>query len=808
MRRDRTLAALRAATAIALVPLAPVAQEADDPEILETPWGIEVDAAVTASGAYVSNVFATENQIEDDFLVITEPEIGISKQGEGYSFALGGSAEIGRYADFSSENYTDGVVRGEGRVNVAEDIFLFGGGDFAWEHEPRSSPSEVGGLEPTRYRDGSGFAGVSARFEDVTARVGATVRTLDFDDVPALVGVVNNDDRDRVEGEFGGRIGYFVAPDVQVFGQGIYDTRDYDEAVDDFGFDRDSSGFQTALGVAGRRGNLSGEVLVGALVQDYDDPRFDTVATPDVGAELTWRPSPTTRLAGIVERAIEETTLVGSSGYVRTSAGARVTRRIAPDLSLIGYGFLTQNDYQEIARTDYVTELGADLRYYITPHTFAGFSYGWESRTSDAAGADYDAHTFMLSVGADLDPAFGSDDPAAGISADGFYIGAFGADGAVLSAVDGPRGGGAGTLVADFGGFGQSAGLFGGYRAMIGDFALGVEIEGEVSNADWQHLGGRTFSVDRQNSIAASALLGHETANGVLLYGRAGVASTEFESRYERGGNATELSEREFGPRVAVGAEFPVGSRISGRMEYTYTSYDDYAIGAPLGANDDDFANTEAMARFGMVYHFGAGDEDETMPVDFSGPYAGVQVGHGTLVTENVGLRPNDAAPDFLLDVTRSGQGLTGGPFAGYGEVFDGVYLGVEAEAELSNANWNIERDPDRRVYSVEKKGSVGGSVRAGYVLNESVLLYLRGGVVGTRFETDYATPAGSVEQSEFQAGARFGGGVEFALNEDFRMRLDYTRTIYPSYTVTNPLGTDSFDTDENLFRLGVAYRF
>ncbi len=684
----------------------------------------------------------------------SHPKIGISKQTEDYSFALGGAAEIARYADFSSQNYADAVINGEGRLRLVDDIFVFGGGDYAWEHEPRSSPNDIGAAEPTPYRDGSGFFGTSGRFDDVAVRLGANLQVLDFDNVPAIGGgTINNQDRDRTQGEFGGRLGYFVQPGTQVFFQGIYDTRTYDDPVDDNGYERDSTGFEAALGLSGSWKTLSGEVLVGALLQDYEDPRFETVVTPDLGAEVTWRPGPGTRLIGTVERTIEETTLAGSSSYVSTVGGARMVRRLAPDVSLITYAYLTQEDFQEIGRIDYITDLGADLRYYLTPHAFTGISYGFESRNSTAPGADYDTQTIMVNVGADLDPAFGPGDPVTGLSPTGFYVGGFGADGALQTTVAGVRSGGAGGLVADFGGFGQAIGLFGGYRADFGGLELGVEIEGELGNADWEHAADRAFSVSRNNSFGVGMMIGRETRNGVLLYGRGGIAVTEFETSYSLRGSTTEISDYELGPRLALGAEFPIGNGVSGRLEYAYTNYDDYLIGAQTGGSADDFANSEAMARFGVVYEFGATKDQEITPADFSGPYAGLQVGHGTLVTENLGFRPNDAAPDFPLDVTRSGQGLTGGAFAGYGKAFDGIYLGIEAEAEISNANWNIERAPDRRIYSVEKKGSVGGSVRAGYVLNESVLVYLRGGVVGTAFDTDYSTALGSVADNEFLVG-------------------------------------------------------
>jgi opacity protein-like surface antigen len=722
---------------------------------------------------------------------------------------VGASAEIGRYFDVTGENYLDAALRAEGRVQVAEGIVLFGGGDYLWEHEPRTSPDDARGTEPTEYRDASAFAGVSGRFTPFTFRAGVNYRLLDFDDVAAPGGAtINNDDRDRRQLEVGSRVGYLFSANAQAFLQVVYDDRRYDSAVDDAGVTRDSQGVQVAVGLAGEIGDVKGEVLVGGLFYDYDDPAFGTVNTVDIGADVTWRPNARTKLTALVEREVAETTLTGAAAYVSTGAGARISHWVAPDLSTFGYAFVTQNDYQSVSRIDYITELGFGLRYFLTPHAFLGARYGFESRLSDVAAADYDSHVFMLSLGADLDPAWKGAPALASAEAGGFYVGAQAMDGALITALAGPRGGG-GTLVADFGDFGNAGGVFAGYRAIVNDVVLGLEVEGDIGEMEWTHRGNRTFSASRKNSFGLSGTLGFLTLNDVQLYARAGIASTEFESTYRQGGNVTSLSERETGLRLGLGAEFPIGGGLSGRMEYTFTDYSDYSIGAPLGGgNDDRFANAEAVARLGVVYHFGAEPQSEPVSVDFSGFYGGLQVGHEILVTENVGPRPAAAAPAFTLDATRAGNGFTAGAFVGYGMTFGDIYLGAEVDSEFANTNWNIERDPTGRIYSIEKKASAGGSLRAGYVVNDAVLVYLRGGLVGTRYENEYAVGGAVVDESEVMMGTRFGGGIEFAASEDVRVRLDYTRSFYPDYAVTYPTGSDQFDPSESLFRIGVAVGF
>ena len=214
--------------------------------------------------------------------------------------------------------------------------------------------------------------------------------------------------------------------------------------------------------------------------------------------------------------------------------------------------------------------------------------------------------------------------------------------------------------------------------------------------------------------------------------------------------------------------------------------------------------------RFGLVYDFAAKEQaaDTSMARDFAGFYAGAQIGHGTLQSDNTGLRPDDGAPAFTLSATRAGQGFTGGGYAGYGIQQNGFYIGGEAEIELSSADWNIERSPVGRIYSVEKKATAGLGVRLGYVLNDNVLLYARAGVVRSDFDVAYSFRSAAVSQSTTLDGVRMGGGVEFAIGENTNVRLDYTHTTYDSNAVDYGLGVDNFDTKERLFRVGLTRQF
>jgi opacity protein-like surface antigen len=209
--------------------------------------------------------------------------------------------------------------------------------------------------------------------------------------------------------------------------------------------------------------------------------------------------------------------------------------------------------------------------------------------------------------------------------------------------------------------------------------------------------------------------------------------------------------------------------------------------------------------RFGAVYHFGAKPSYKSVPpFDYDGFYVGLQGGFGALISNNAG----DRNPPQTLQVKRAGSGATGGLLAGVGITFGPIYVGAEAEAELGNADWNIERDPNGRVYSVTKDYTLGASGRLGYIIHDNTLIYGRAGIADTRFKNRYFDEHGInyVTPNLTKTGLRVGGGVEMPIASGMLVRLDYTWTRYGSYNVDYVTGIDFFRNQENLFRLGLIF--
>lgn len=811
--KNRIVAFYTFSLASILAPYQVCAQDVEasaSPSVVDQPQ-YEIDAGISIAERYSDNIFYTANDKRSDWATIISPWVSMSWKQEDFRLNLEASSEIARFSDYSSEDYEDYYLGAEARYRINESIFTFGGLDYSKDHESRFSPEAVNGLTPTEFVETSGFFGLGGSLDTGDFRIGVNVRDFDFENTPTATGIINNDDRNRRQTEIGGRFGLARVQGGEVFVQTIYDNREYDLSTDDFGYQRSSEGIEAAVGFKGSIGRAEGEALVGVMSRDYDDARFATTTELDLGVDLTWALDRQTSLDATLERSIEESTLAGASGYVSTSAGLRLRHRVADNLSLAGYAFVTQNDYQGLMRTDTVSEFGVSLRHYFNQRLYMDLDYDFRQRNSNTAGEDFDENRITLSFGAALQERYNpATNNLARANSSGFYLGGFFGNNALQTRVDGPRG--STSLTADFGDQGPAAGIFAGYRWDYNSMVLGVEAEAEFNETSWSHLANRTFSVERGNAYSLSGVAGLRTKQGNILYSRFGVISAEFNTKYqELGGPLVAKSGSEQGLLVGVGAELPMGNGLSGRVEYQLRSYNDYDIGPNTSGNDDDnFSNVESAVRFGLVYQLGgnASAPKPSAATDFSGAYAGVFGAHGTLQSDNSGPRDGGGNP-FVLDVTRSGQGLAGGLVAGYGVQSNRFYFGVEAELELSNTGWNIERDSRHgRVYSIEKTSSVGAALRIGYVVNDGLLLYGRAGVVQSNFDMNYTIGSSNFSQSTNLDGVRLGAGVEFAVNNRTHANLEFVQTDYGSNSIDYDTGVDQFNTTERLFRVLVTRRF
>lgn len=366
---------------------------------------------VEVTGYYDDNIYATRRGKESDVISVVSASVEAESQWERNRLDLGAGASIGRYLDISEEDYEDLWVKGDGQIDLSDNTRIFAGAGYSVNHESRDSKegSQQQIDEPTTYDATSVQFGLDRQFGSGLAKLGLTHEALDYDNVGTLI----NDDRDRSVTGLGLRYSHPVAEHTSLFAQGILNRRDYDDSVDQFGYERDSDGYKAEVGV---NRNFPGghrlEAYVGYLAQEYDDDRFSRLSEPSYGFDLRWYPAQGTKVTGKLERASFETTEIGSAGYLYTGFDLQVDQKLITDL--VAYLSYNQGlaEFQDVGREDVTRSASLGLKYYMSPKIMITGSYSRVDNDSNDRNSvspvtqsyDYSRNLFFITLRVRLIP--------------------------------------------------------------------------------------------------------------------------------------------------------------------------------------------------------------------------------------------------------------------------------------------------------------------------------------------------------------------------------------------------------------------
>lgn len=390
------------------VPRGTTVLERKRPEL--DPLGVRVGSflifpALEVREEYSDNIFASDTNEEEDFITRLLPKLRIESDWNNHALAFFASGDIGRHLDNSSEDYEDFRLGGAGRLDVRRGTWLRARAEFENRHEERSSPDDVGGVEPTDYDRYLGGIEGFHRLNRVNFTLGGTVVHYDFDDVRTGIGTtINNDDRDRDEYELSMRVGYELVPNYEAFVRAAYLVRDYRAGVDDSGLDRDSDGFEIVGGVEIDFGGITfGEFFLGYRRQEYDDRLLSTAKGPVIGADITWNVTPLTTFIGTLSREIRESTTgdgMGgfASGRFFSTAQISAQHELLRNLLLQADVSYSNDDFEGIDRSDDIYRLALSANYMMHRNFYLRGGYRFTSRESDSAGADFTENVVFVSL--------------------------------------------------------------------------------------------------------------------------------------------------------------------------------------------------------------------------------------------------------------------------------------------------------------------------------------------------------------------------------------------------------------------------
>jgi hypothetical protein len=352
---------------------------------------------------YESNIFATPTGAQSDFITLIEPSLNLKSNWNNHALNFKADAQISKYADHSSEDQDNYSFGTDGRLDIQRDARVYGAASYGVRHESRYSPNDVGAREPTQYDVFSANLAPEKDFNRLSVRLDGNLDRFSYSNSTTPAGAtIFEDQRDRTEYQIGLKPTYELAPQRQIYGLLAYNWRDYD-SNSVFGFNRDSTGYTIAIGARYDITSLVfADVYLGYREQNFEDSRLPSAAGPAGAAKLVWNVTPLTTLSGLISREVQETIITGSSSYFATKAEARVDHELLRNLILTGTLGYENDDFEGVNRSDDFVVLGLGAKYLINRNFALSGGYSFRTRSSDAAGADFDDHVTFIRLSSHL----------------------------------------------------------------------------------------------------------------------------------------------------------------------------------------------------------------------------------------------------------------------------------------------------------------------------------------------------------------------------------------------------------------------
>lgn len=195
------------------------------------------------------------------------------------------------------------------------------------------------------------------------------------------------------------RVAYEIDPGFKPFVEVGADTRVHDAPVDLFGENRNSTGTNEKVGAdVDLFGSLTGEIAVGYLQRDYQDPTLPNVGGVTLDGSLIWQATALTTAKFTASSEVNESILQGVSGAFSRDVALEVDHAFRTWLianAQIGYG---RDEYAGLGRDDNRYFTAAGLTYKMNREMQVKGELREDWLTSNVSGAAYNATSLLMTL--------------------------------------------------------------------------------------------------------------------------------------------------------------------------------------------------------------------------------------------------------------------------------------------------------------------------------------------------------------------------------------------------------------------------
>lgn len=163
---------------------------------------------------------------------------------------------------------------------------------------------------------------------------------------------------------------------------------------------------------------------------------------------------------------------------------------------------------------------------------------------------------------------------------------------------------------------------------------------------------------------------------------------------------------------------------------------------------------------------------------------------------------------DFNISMTQ----LSAGGYAGYNYQMASFVVGIEGDL---SARFGKEAILESFNHQLQSNWDASVRLRLGYLVTPRALVYATGGVAFANYGVDRGScsdcaPYGSSNPFGSRTGWTVGGGIEYALDNNWHLKAEYLYADYGNKSVSYDQGKGSISTKitSNTVRAGLSYRF
>ncbi len=340
--------------------------------------------ALELQSGFDSNVFASNSTITPQvgsFYALVKPTLELKSEWLNHSLRVLAGGAFGVYPSASSQNYWNGILQVDGRIDIREDIyvpFLVG---IRRSTEPLGTPNTVLATAPTVVDTLPVELGLYQRFNRFFYQLtGAATRFWYYDNSVITTGALPAASRNMVQYEERVRLGYEITDDVDIWIQPGLQQRVYDQFINIAGQQRDSRSWYTNIGTTIRFTEVSKiEGYIGYQSLVYLADGLSTPATV-FGLTGSWNGYAPLTIRPAFIRTINESALSNYSNYISSTYGFDFIYDIHDAWQAVGGTSLNTADYTPAVntvgpRTDYYWRTSLGLLYSLRPQVQFGPLY-------------------------------------------------------------------------------------------------------------------------------------------------------------------------------------------------------------------------------------------------------------------------------------------------------------------------------------------------------------------------------------------------------------------------------------------------